>query len=1047
MSLEHRFEQVLAEFLQAEERGERPEPSDLLRTNPELETQLRDYFRDRDRFDRLAPTVIHPEASPQPEPAPVSHFGNYAVLERLGQGGRGIVYRVSDPELNRPLAVKVLRPELRGEPDAVRRFLEEAQVMGQLQHPGIVPVHAVGKLPDGRPYFVMKLVQGRTLAQLVAARSAPAHDLPRFLVIFQQLCQAVAFAHSRGVIHRDLKPANVMVGAFAEVQVMDWGLAKVLSASAASQPHTHGRPEARVPAGPDAVRTIRSEGDGLASADGLIVGTFAYMAPEQAKGQVEELDPRTDVFGLGAVLCEILTGLPPYTGTAAWELHQQASAGDLAEAFARLDHCGADADLMVLARDCLAPERERRPPDATVVAERLTKYLAEVQQRLQRAEVEKAAAQARTKEARATVKAERRARRLTIGLGVALFAVLAALTASGLWLQWHQAEQARQAEALRRDVAVLLAQAIHFRQGAHFKEARELLEQAHQRLEPDGSPDLREQVAQALADAGLAKRLYAARQRAFVPVGEEQLDYSGAEKEYAAAFQLFGLGHEGEAPDVVAARVRAAVLRAELVAALDDWASLTEQGPRRAWLLAVARAADPNPQRDRLRQPELWRNGAELARRTGKVRVGELSPQLVFALSRILLRSGQDPIPLLRRGQARYPGDFWLNLGLAVRLHLGRQWDDAISYYRAALALRPEDAIAQFNLGVALDNKGQLDEAIRHYQNAVRINPRFARAHVNLGLALGARDRLDEAIDHFQAALGINPRDARAHNKLGLALRAKKQLDEAIHHFEAALHIDAQYANAHYNLGNALRDKGQLDAAIGHYQQAVRINPDDGESHGALGEVLLKLGRFLEAHSATRRCLQLLSERHPQRALGTQQLQRCERMLRLEGQLPGSLSEEEKRSAAADAIEYAGLCQMTKHYAAAVRLYADAFAADPKKADDLEAAHRYQAACCAARAATARKAPDKEQPPLRRQALDWLRADLALWKKQAETGNDMARALVQRAMVAWQNNPSLAGVRDKERLALLPAPERQTWAELWAKVEALRMQLGETKEK
>src|SRR5262249_31814435 len=140
-----RFERVLAELLQAEERGERPELADLLRMAPELEAPLREFFRNRHEFDRLAPqmgqTATHPEAPSREPDLPVgSRLGGYTVLHEVGHGGRGIVYRVSDPELNRPLAVKVLRPELRDEPDAVRRFLEEAQVTGQLQHPGIVPV-------------------------------------------------------------------------------------------------------------------------------------------------------------------------------------------------------------------------------------------------------------------------------------------------------------------------------------------------------------------------------------------------------------------------------------------------------------------------------------------------------------------------------------------------------------------------------------------------------------------------------------------------------------------------------------------------------------------------------------------------------------------------------------------------------------------------------------------------------------------------------------------------------------------------------------------
>src|SRR5262249_62132824 len=135
-----------------------------------------------------------------------------------------------DNALGRRLAVKALRPEHRGDRVAERRFLGEARVTGQLQHPGVVPVHHIGLLPDGRPYFTMKLVRGQTLAALLEARAGPGQDRPHFLTVFAQVCQTLAYAHSRKVVHRDLKPSNVMVGAFGEVQVMDWGLAKVLVA-------------------------------------------------------------------------------------------------------------------------------------------------------------------------------------------------------------------------------------------------------------------------------------------------------------------------------------------------------------------------------------------------------------------------------------------------------------------------------------------------------------------------------------------------------------------------------------------------------------------------------------------------------------------------------------------------------------------------------------------------------------------------------------------------------------------------------------------------
>src|SRR5205823_5492401 len=243
-------------------------------------------------------------------PAPVVLPGqplSYAVVGEVARGGMGAVLEALDPDLGRRVAVKVLLEKHRGQPDLVRRFLEEAQVTGQLQHPGVAPVYGVGRTADGRPYFAMKLVQGTTLADLLRARPSPGHDLPRFLDVFEGVCQTVAYAHSRGVIHRDLKPSNVMVGAFGEVLVMDWGLAKILASAGRERP---GDPPHWAPAVPEFIRRADPE----QSRPGVVLGTPAYIPPEQARGETDRLDERADVFGLGAILCEVLTGQPPYAG-------------------------------------------------------------------------------------------------------------------------------------------------------------------------------------------------------------------------------------------------------------------------------------------------------------------------------------------------------------------------------------------------------------------------------------------------------------------------------------------------------------------------------------------------------------------------------------------------------------------------------------------------------------------------------------------------------------------------------------------------------------
>jgi serine/threonine protein kinase len=171
--------------------------------------------------------VVRPDSSEAP--ATQDLIGRYRIDGEIARGGMGAILKGRDSDLGRDIAIKVLLEMHQGRTELLQRFEEEAQIGGQLQHPGIVPVYELGVFSDKRPYFTMKLVRGRTLASLLAERRDPAQDRPRFLKMFEQVCQTLAYAHARGVIHRDLKPLNIMVGSFGEVQVMDWGLAKVLA--------------------------------------------------------------------------------------------------------------------------------------------------------------------------------------------------------------------------------------------------------------------------------------------------------------------------------------------------------------------------------------------------------------------------------------------------------------------------------------------------------------------------------------------------------------------------------------------------------------------------------------------------------------------------------------------------------------------------------------------------------------------------------------------------------------------------------------------------
>lgn len=236
--------------------------------------------------------------------------GRYRLQGEIARGGVGVVLKGRDDDLGRDVAVKMLKKDFQEYPAMLQRFVEEAQIGGQLQHPGILPVFELGRTGRGRLFFSMKLLRGQTLAKLLRERTDLESGRLKVLGIFEQVCQTMAYAHSRGVVHRDLKPSNVMVGPFGEVQVVDWGLAKVLPQGGSAEERHAAAVQAE---GPE-VETIRSISGDSRSLVGSVMGTPSYMSPEQARGEIEQIDERTDVYALGAILCEILTGQPPLSG-------------------------------------------------------------------------------------------------------------------------------------------------------------------------------------------------------------------------------------------------------------------------------------------------------------------------------------------------------------------------------------------------------------------------------------------------------------------------------------------------------------------------------------------------------------------------------------------------------------------------------------------------------------------------------------------------------------------------------------------------------------
>ncbi len=348
-------------------------------------------------------------------------FGEYRILGEIARGGMGVVLCAVDSKLKREVAIKTVIATKKTL-STFTRFERESQIAARLSHPSIPPVHRLDNLEDGSPYLVMKLIKGETLGSLLAARNSPGTELGRFLQIFEQVSQAVGFAHTQGIVHRDLKPSNVMVGEFGEVQVMDWGLAKILSESDSC----------------DGGVENNAHVDAAATQFGTIMGSPSFMSPEQARG--ETVSTSSDVFSLGAILCMLLTGEAPFADKgSSSDIIRSTALEDLADVMLKLDHCGGDSELIDLAKRCLAPLANDRPQTAGEVARAIATHRHQVAQRLQTAEAQRAASEARA------IEQSKRRRLAMVAVALVTFALAAGAVAA-----LSQARRATQAERATR---------------------------------------------------------------------------------------------------------------------------------------------------------------------------------------------------------------------------------------------------------------------------------------------------------------------------------------------------------------------------------------------------------------------------------------------------------------------------------------------------------------------------------------------------------------------------------------------------------------------
>jgi tetratricopeptide (TPR) repeat protein len=364
---------------------------------------------------------------------------------------------------------------------------------------------------------------------------------------------------------------------------------------------------------------------------------------------------------------------------------------------------------------------------------------------------------------------------------------------------------------------------------------------------------------------------------------------------------------------------------------------------------------------------------------------------------------------------------------------------EAVAALRQALELKPDYAEAHDGLGKVFFKMGRFDEAIAAYRRAIALKPELAEAHGNLGVALARKGRHDEELAAYRRAVALKPDLVRAQFNLGLALTERGQLDEALAVLRKVSELAPDFPMAHYDLGRVLWLKGRTAAAVASYRRAIALKPDYAEAHCNLGFCLRLQGQFALALAAVKRGHELGSRRRDWSYPSAQWVRESQRLHKIAGRLPAFLQGKVHPASAAERHEYAELCYCTKFYAAAARARADAFSADPKSADDLQAGHRYSAAGAAALAGCgqgkdAAKLTEKERARWRKQALAWLRADLALRRRQLESGQPKD-AEVRQKLRQWQCAPDLAGLRGPEALARLDEVERPAWQQLWQEVD------------
>ncbi len=1040
-------------------------PEDVCRACPEL---LPAVLRGLERLRAFEAevTALFPTHKPKPRApdVPAAEAGlpaipGYSVLGVLGRGGMGVVYKARHLKLERNVAIKMLLLGDHAGPSELARFRREAQAIAALRHPHIIQVYDIGER-EGQPFFTMEYVEGGSLAQKLGGVPQPARNAAEMVAT---LAEAVQAAHAGGIVHRDLKPSNILLTTDGTPKISDFGLARSTAE------------------GPDL--TI----------GGTRLGTPSYMSPEQALGRHGTVGPSTDIYSLGAVLYEMLTGRPPFKAETPAETERQV----IAEEPARPSRLNAriPRDLETICLKCLSKDTPKRYATASALADDLRRFL----------RGEPIAARPAGPLARLSKWARRRPAQAAL-IGVATTGTVA-LMVLALWLG---ARRAAIAQGVERDLEAVFQRERAWDWGG----ARAALERARARAGNAPAPPLRNRFEQLESDLTLVARLEQIRDTRAIAIDFQlgpRAILAQADADYAEAIRAAGIAAPLDDPRTVADRVSRSSVASALVAALDDWSVCAREGARLAWLLDVANRADTDADdwRRRARDAARWNDAEAITALARSAVVASQSIQLLTVLAERIRAVQGDDTAFLSRVQEAHPDDYLANYSLGNSLLGRKQLERAARYFQAAVALRPESATARNNLAVALARAGQIDPAMTQFQAIIRADPQFAYAyqglanchlarreyaaaielyrnalriqpdsfiaHTNLGVILKGAGRPDEAREHFQSALRAKPGYALAHCGLGSLANAAGLYEEGAEHYREALrhdpgqvegliglgeslrelgHVDEDMAllrqaaalapdnaRVHQALGADLLSLGQMPEAIDELQTSVRLNPALVPAGGALAEALITVGRYHEAATAAEKSLALLPANDSLRPRIADLLRLSQDKGPLEDLWPGVVRGEQPPSDPAECLDLANMGYHRKHFATAARLFMRAFETDPSLADDFQVPHLSNAADVAALAGSGAgeeggRLTDAEKAGWRDQARRWVRAALARTER-ALADSRLTRDDALNQLSKLQADTDLAAIRDDPAISALPRGESDECRALWADVAGM----------